>query len=44
MKMQRSSEEQFVGELKQAEVGVPVAETNQKARISEQTYHRSKLQ
>jgi putative transposase len=36
--------EQIVAVLKQAGVGVPVAELNRKAGISEQTYYRWKKQ
>jgi putative transposase len=36
--------EQIVGVLKQAEVGVPVAELIRKVGISEQTYYRWKKQ
>ena len=38
----RFSVEQMVGILKQAEVGVPVAEVIRKAGISEQTFYRWK--
>jgi putative transposase len=38
MKKKRSSVEQMIGVLKQAEVGVPVAEVIRKAGISEQTF------
>ena len=38
----RFSVEQMTGVLKQAQVGVPVAEVIQKAGISEQTFHRWK--
>jgi putative transposase len=34
--------EQMIGVLKQAEVGVPVAEVIRKAGISEQTFYRWK--
>ena len=40
MKKKRFSVEQIVGVLKQAEVGVPVAEVIRKAGISEQTFYR----
>ncbi len=36
------SVEQIIGVLKQAEVGVPVAELIRKTGITEQTYYRSK--
>ena len=42
MKKRRFSVEQIVGVLKQAEVGVPVAEVIRKAAISEQTFYRWK--
>jgi hypothetical protein len=42
MKKKRSSLEQIIGVLKQAEVGVPVAEVIRKAGISEQTFYRWK--
>ena len=42
MKKKRFSVEQMVGILKQAEVGVPVAEVIRKAGISEQTFSRWK--
>ncbi len=42
MKKKRFSVEQMVGVLKQAEVGVPVAEVIRKAGISEQTFYRWK--
>jgi putative transposase len=38
----KSSVEQIVGVLKQAEVGVPVAELIRKTGITEQTYYRWK--
>ena len=38
MKKKRFSVEQMIGVLKQAEVGVPVAEVIRKAGISEQTF------
>jgi putative transposase len=38
MKRKRFSVEQIVGVLKQAEVGVPVAEVIRKAGIAEQTF------
>ena len=44
MKKKRFSVEQIVGVLKQAEVGVPVAELIRKAGISEQTFYRWKKQ
>ena len=44
MKKKRFSVEQIVGVLKQAEVGVPVAELLRKAGISEQTFYRWKKQ
>jgi putative transposase len=44
MKKKRFSVEQIVGVLKQAEVGVPVAEVIRKAGISEQTFYRWKKQ
>ena len=40
--MKQFSVEQIVGVLKQAEVGVPVAEVIRKAEISEQTFYRWK--
>jgi putative transposase len=40
MKKKRFSVEQIVGVLKQAEVGVPVAELIRKVGISEQTFYR----
>jgi DNA invertase Pin-like site-specific DNA recombinase len=42
MKKKRFSVEQMIGVLKQAEVGVPVAEVIRKAGISEQTFYRWK--
>jgi transposase len=42
MKKKRFSVEQMVGVLKQAELGVPVAEVIRKAGISEQTFYRWK--
>jgi len=42
MKKRRFSVEQMVGVLKQAEVGVPVAEVIRKVGISEQTFYRWK--
>ena len=42
MKKKRFSVEQMVGVLKQAQVGVPVAEVIRKAGISEQTFYRWK--
>jgi len=44
MKKRRFSVEQIVGVLKQAEVGVPIAEVIRKAGISEQTFYRWKKQ
>lgn len=44
MKKKRFSVEQMVGVLKQAEVGVLVAEVIRKAGISEQTFYRWKKQ
>jgi putative transposase len=44
MKKKRFSVEQIVAVLKQAEVGVPVAEIIRKAGISEQTFYRWKKQ
>ena len=44
MKRKRFSVEQMVGVLKQAEVGVPVAELIRKVGISEQTFYRWKRQ
>jgi putative transposase len=44
MKEKRFSVEQIVGILKQAEVGVPVAEVIRKAGISEQTFYLRKKQ
>ncbi len=44
MKKRRFSVEQIVGVLKQAEVGVPVAELIRKVAISEQTFYRWKKQ
>ena len=44
MKRKRFSVEQIVGILKQAEVGVPVAELCRQAGISEQTFYRWKKQ
>ncbi len=38
MRKKRFSVEQMIGVLKQAEVGVPVAEVIRKAGISEQTF------
>jgi putative transposase len=40
MKKKRFSVERIVCELKQAELGVPVAEVIRKAGISEQTFYR----
>jgi len=42
VKRKRFSVEQIVGILKQAEVGVPVAELCRQAGISEQTFYRWK--
>jgi putative transposase len=42
MKKKRFSVEQIVAVLKQAELGVPVAEVSRKIRISEQTFYRWK--
>ena len=42
MKQKRFSVEQIVGVLKQAEVGVPVAELVRREGISEQTFYRWK--
>jgi putative transposase len=44
MKKKRFSVEQIVGVLKQAEVGMPVAELIRKVGISEQTFYRWKKQ
>lgn len=44
MKRKRFSVEQIVGILKQAEVGVPVAEVIRKAGIAEQIFYRWKKQ
>ena len=44
MKRKRFSVEQIVGILKQAEVGVPVAELCRQAGISQQTFYRWKKQ
>ena len=44
MKRKRFSVEQIVAVLKQAEVGVPVAELIRKVGISEQTFYRWKKQ
>ena len=44
MKRKRFSVAQIVGVLKQAEVGVPVAELIRKVGISEQTFYRWKKQ
>ncbi len=44
MKRKRFSVEQMVGVLKQAEVGVPVAELIRRVGISEQTFYRWKKQ
>lgn len=44
MKKKRFSVEQIVGILKQAEVGVPVAEVIRRAGIAEQTFYRWKKQ
>jgi putative transposase len=42
MRKKRFNVEQMIGVLKQAEVGVPVAEVIRKAGISEQTFYRWK--
>ena len=42
MKKKRFSVEQMIGVLKQAQVGVPVAEVIRKTGISEQTFYRWK--
>jgi putative transposase len=42
MKKKCFSVEQIVGALKQAQMGVPVAEVIRKAGISEQTFYRWK--
>ena len=42
MRKRRFNVEQMIGVLKQAEVGVPVAEVIRKAGISEQTFYRWK--
>src|ERR1039458_10593870 len=42
MRKKRFGLEQMIGVLKQAEVGVPVAEVIRKAGISEQTFYRWK--
>jgi putative transposase len=44
MKKKRFSVEQIVAVLKQAELGVPVAEVIRKVGISEQTFYRWKKQ
>ena len=44
MPKKKFSVEQIVGVLKQAEVGVPVAQLIRKAGISEQTFYRWKKQ
>lgn len=44
MKKKRFSVEQIVGILKQAEVGVPIAELIRRVGISEQTFYRWKKQ
>jgi putative transposase len=44
VKRKRFSVEQIVGVLKQAEVGVPVAELIRRVGISEQTFYRWKKQ
>lgn len=44
MKKKRFSVEQIVPVLKQAEIGVPIAELIRKAGISEQTFYRWKKQ
>jgi putative transposase len=42
MKKKRFSVEQIIGLLKQAQMGVPVAEVIRKAGLSEQTFYRWK--
>jgi putative transposase len=42
MRKKRLSVEQMIGVLKQAEVGLPVAEVIWRAGISEQTFYRWK--
>ena len=42
MKKKRFSAEQIVAILKQAELGIPVAEMIPQAGVSEQTFHRWK--
>lgn len=42
MKKKRFSVEQIVGVLKQAQVGLPIAEVIRRAGISEQTFYRWK--
>ena len=42
MRKKRFSVEQMIGVMKQAEVGVPVAEVIRKAGISEQMFYRWK--
>ena len=42
MRKKRFTVEQMIGVLKQAQVGVPVAEVIRKAGISEQTFYRWK--
>jgi putative transposase len=44
IKKKRFTVEQIVGVLKQAEVGVPIAELIRKVGISEQTFYRWKKQ
>jgi putative transposase len=44
MKKKRFSVEQIVSVLKQAELGVPLAEAIRKVEISEQTFYRWKTQ
>ncbi len=44
MKKRRFSAEQIVAILKQAELGIPVAELIRKAGISQQTFYRWKKQ
>ena len=44
MKRQRFSIEQIVSVLKQAEMGMPVADLIRRIGITEQTYHRWKRQ
>ena len=44
MKKKRFSVEQIVAVLKQAELGMPVADLIRQVRISEQTFYRCKKQ